>query len=251
MSFMGEVSDIGVADLLYLLALSQQSGRLSVIAAGEDVAIYLDQGKMALVTSANPSLRLGRMLIRLEFLTADALREVLDRQEQLGGSRALGTVLIENGLITEAQLHQCVEEQCIEVLSRIISAESGIFAFHPDVRVGASTEIVPLNSDRILVEAIRRTDEITRLRARLPVDTTPLTLSSAIDSDADTMTDTEIIIASALFGESRNLAELLTAVPVDHITLWRNMASMLDRGWVVPALTPAERLLQAVPVAAD
>jgi hypothetical protein len=78
-----------------------------------------------------------------------------------------------------------------------------------------------------------------------------LTLSSEIDSDADTMTDTEIIIASALFGESRNLAELRTAVPVDHITLWRNMAAMLDRGWVVPALKPAERSFQAVPVAAD
>src|SRR5215207_9915507 len=215
MSFMGEVSDIGVADLLYLLALGQQSGRLSVIAAGEDVAVYINQGKMVLVTSANPSLRLGRMLVRLEFLSADALREVLERQEQSGGNRALGRVLIENGLISEAQLRQCVEEQCIEVLSRIISAGSGIFVFHPDVRVASNTEIVPLNSDRILVEAIRRTDEISSLRAKLPIDTAQLTLSNQIDHDADTLTDTQIVIASALYSASKNLAELHEYVPVD------------------------------------
>ena len=83
MSFMGEINDIGVADLLYLLALRQQSGRLSVVANGDKVSLYVEQGKMVLVTSSKMALRLGRMLVRLEFLTNDRLREALRLQEQI------------------------------------------------------------------------------------------------------------------------------------------------------------------------
>ena len=89
MSFMGEINDIGVADLLYLLALRQQSGRLSVVANGDEVSLYIEHGKMVLVTSSNMALRLGRMLVRLEFLTNDRLREALRLQEQIAAGGRL------------------------------------------------------------------------------------------------------------------------------------------------------------------
>ena len=157
-----------------------KSGRLSVVANGDEVSLYIDHGKMVLVTSSNMALRLGRMLVRLEFLTNDRLREALRLQEQMSGRRPLGSILIDGGFITEAQLHQCIEEQCIEVLARIIAAESGIFVFHRESRVSPQTEIVPLNSDRILLEATRRTDEITRLRTMLPDELAPLMLGPTI-----------------------------------------------------------------------
>ena len=54
MSFMGEINDIGVADLLYLLALRQQSGRLSVVANGDHLDITRKDGTVAeTTTSAN------------------------------------------------------------------------------------------------------------------------------------------------------------------------------------------------------
>ena len=101
MSFMGELSDIGVADLLYLLALHQKTGRLSVVANGEEVSLAIDQGRMVHVNSSNMTLRLGKMLVRLEFLTSDRLRDALRRLEQMGGRRPLGSFLIEGGYITE------------------------------------------------------------------------------------------------------------------------------------------------------
>ena len=109
-------------------------GRLSVVANGDEVSLYIEHGKMVLVTSSNMALRLGRMLVRLEFLTNDRLREALRLQEQMSGRRPLGSILIDGGFISEAQLHQCIEEQCIEVLARIIAAESGIFVFHGESR---------------------------------------------------------------------------------------------------------------------
>jgi hypothetical protein len=254
MSFMGEISDIGVADLLYLLALRQQSGRLSVVANGDEVSLYIERGKMVLVTSSNMALRLGRMLVRLDFLTNDRLKEALRRQEQGGGKRPLGSILIDGGFITERQLHQCIEEQCIEVLARIIAAESGIFVFHRDGRVSPKTEIVPLNSDRILLEATRRTDEITTLRSRLPDESAPLLLGPAIENDADAMSDNEIVVASALFEKPTNLRELGDRVPFDDVTLWRTVLAMWERGWIIAGQTDTAFTgsgLRQIHVAAD
>jgi hypothetical protein len=253
MSFMGEISDIGVADLLYLLALRQQSGRLSVVANGDEVSLYVERGKMVLVTSSNMALRLGRMLVRLDFLTNDRLKDALRRQEQ-GGKRPLGSILIEGGFITERQLHQCIEEQCIEVLARIIAAESGIFVFHCDDRVSPQTEIVPLNSDRVLLEATRRTDEITTLRSRLPDESAPLLLGPAIENEADAMSDDEIVVASALFEKPTNLRELGDRVPFDDVTLWRIVLNMWERSWIIagqPDVAFTDSGLQQIHVAAD
>jgi len=254
MSFMGEINDIGVADLLYLLALRQQSGRLSVVANGDEVSLYIEHGKMVLVTSSNMALRLGRMLVRLEFLTNDRLREALRLQEQMSGRRPLGSILIDGGFITEAQLHQCIEEQCIEVLARIIAAESGIFVFHRESRVSPQTEIVPLNSDRILLEATRRTDEITRLRTMLPDELAPLMLGPTFESEADKMSDNEIVVASALYEKPTNLRELTDRVPFDEVTLWRTILHMRERGWIIAGKSDVaftEAGLQQIHVAAD
>jgi hypothetical protein len=250
MAFMGEVSDIGVADLLYLLALRQQTGRLSVVANGDEVSMFIDKGRMALVTSTNASLRLGRMLIRLDILTNDRLREALRFQETAGDGKALGTILIENGFITEQQLHQCVEEQCIEVLARVIAAVSGIFVFHRDAKVSPKTEMVPLNSDRILLEATRRTDELAALKSILPGESSILMLSPDIDNQADQMADAEIQIASALYGRPASMRELTARVALEEVTLWKTIVSMRSRGWLVAsrddATTPAHRIVQLV-----
>jgi hypothetical protein len=45
MAFMGELSDIGVADLLYLLALGRQSGKLSIAANGEEVGLFIHRAR--------------------------------------------------------------------------------------------------------------------------------------------------------------------------------------------------------------
>lgn len=251
---MGEISDIGVADLLYLLALRQQSGRLAVVANGDEVSLYFDQGRMVMVSSSNMSMRLGRMLVRLEFLTNERLKDALRLQDQRGDGSPLGSILIDGGFITERQLHQCVEEQCIEVLARIIVAESGIFVFHRDDRVSPKAEIVPLNTDRIMLEAMRRTDDLAALRAMLPDDVAPLLLGPSIDSEADRMSDIEIAVASEIYERSTNLRSLIERLPYDDATIWRTVLKMRERGWLIIGKqepTFADPLLQQIHVAAD
>lgn len=239
MAFMGEIRDIGVADLLYLLALRQQSGRLSVVASSDEVSMYIDQGRMILVTSSNPSLRLGRMLVRLGYMDDNQLREALKFQDQHGAGRPLGKILIDRGFVTDGQLRQCVEEQCIESISRVIAEQTGVFVFHRGERVSPLTEIVPLNPDRILLEATRRTDELSSLKSLLPDEFAHLMLSANVDTIAEELNDVEIQIATVLYRSPITLRELVMLVPVEDAVLWRAVISMRQRGLIVSeSLTP-------------
>lgn len=227
---MGELSDIGVADLLYLLAVRRQTGKLTINANADEVNLYLDDGHLLLVTSSNLALRLGRTLLRLGMIDGQQLQEVLQDQETAGRSRPLGHILLSRGWVTPEQLARCVEEQCIEALARVIAADRGIFIYSSGVQPPPRTEVVPLNADRILLEATRRTDELGTLRSLLPAPTAPLVVSSRIDEVADSLSDGEVLIAATLLAGAGSLAELTEKASLDEMTLWRTVISMRERG---------------------
>jgi hypothetical protein len=242
---MGELSDISVADLLYLLSLRRQSGKLSISANGDEVNLFLSKGQLALVTSSNLTLRLGRMLVRLGMLDIIQLREALQEQESAGRSRPLGEILIDRGWISEEELAYCVEEQCVEILARVIAADHGIFVYNRGGAAPLKNELQPLNADHIVLEATRRTDELQRLRELLPGPNSRLALTSLIDELADTLSDTEIMIASVLHSDAETLEEVAETLAMDELALWRTILSMRERGMIksiqpddVPALPP-------------
>jgi hypothetical protein len=231
-SFMGELSDIGVADLLYLLALRRQTGRLAISSSGEEVSLYLERGQLILVTSSNATLRLGRMLIRLGILDNDRLREALQIQEQYGQGQPLGRVLLAYDFVSEAELSSCVEEQCVEILSRVISATNGIFVYHRDSAAPAGTMIIPLNADRIVLEATRRSDELSTLRSLLPKENAPLMLSDTIEAAAETLSDPEVYLAATLQPGAVSIQEIARVGLMEELELWRTVLSLRERGHI-------------------
>jgi hypothetical protein len=235
-SFMGELSDVGVADLLYLLALRRQTGKLSISTQGEEATLFLDKGQLSFVSSTNMGTRLGRMLLRLGYLDVEQLRQALREQETAGRGQGLGTILLACGWITETELARCVEEQCVEILARVIAADRGMFVYQRTPAQPNRTEIVPLNSDRILLEATRRTDELMALRGLLPGPSTPLMLSPAIDEVADTLTDPEVFVAATLQAGAATLAEVAGSVVMDEPALWRAIIGLRERGLLLVGL---------------
>ena len=231
MAFMGELADIGVADLLYLLALRRQTGRLTINANADEVSLYLQNGQLLVVTSTNLALRLGRTLLRHGLIDAQQLQDVLQEQETAGRNRPpLGQILVSRGWLTAEQLALCVEEQCIDALARVIAADCRIFIYANGVKPPQRTETAPLNGDRILLEATRRTDALTTLRSLLPAPTAPLIVSDRIDEVADALSDGEELVAATLLSGAGSLAELTEKVSLDELTLWRTVISMRERG---------------------
>ena len=85
---MGELGHFDVAGILQLLGLRRATGRLQIVADGDDVSLYLADGRLILVTSSRLPLRLGRVLLQLR-----QLHEALREQESGGHARSLGCLL--------------------------------------------------------------------------------------------------------------------------------------------------------------
>ena len=134
----------------------------------------------------------------------------------------------------------------MEILSRVIAVEHGIFIYHKDVAVPARTEIVPLNADRIILEATRRSDELVRLRDLLPDRDAPLMLSMDVETVAETLSDLEVFVSAALQAGASSINELASQLSMDNATLWRTIISMRERGLLIAgAINPSENRLHA------
>jgi hypothetical protein len=228
---MGETSDVNVADLLLVLARRLHSGRLAISLEGEEVQLFLDQGRVVSVSSSNHDLRIGRILVRLGILDAGRLEEAVREQEESGTSQPLGEILLHNGSVTRVDLARGAEEQCIEVLTRVIVAKQGTFMFSRDASPRAATALAALNTDGIVLEASRRADELVTLRSLLPPPGTRLGLAKPAPFSG--LTGWEERVAEALASGTGTLAEIAQRIAGDDLALWRAIVGLRERGVVV------------------
>src|SRR5262245_8355714 len=92
-STIGELSDIGVADLIDIFSRRERTGRLTIKTGGQEVHLYFEAGRLALVSSTDITLRLGRMLIRQGLLDTPRLLEALHAQSESGNRKSLSAIL--------------------------------------------------------------------------------------------------------------------------------------------------------------
>jgi hypothetical protein len=229
-AFMGETVEIGLPELLSVLARRGHTGRLTIISEGEEAQIFLDRGKVILVSSSNHALRLGRILLRLGILSIDQLDNALRAQDVQGGRQPLGQMLIEAGAATADDLARAAEEQCIEALTRVMVSKHGTFMFNRDIKPLAKQGLVALNTDRIVLEASRRADEMVTLRSLLPSTTSRLTVAGEHTGQCTVL---EQQVLDALKNGKASLTDLTREVTVEEVSLWRTVVSLRERGWIV------------------
>jgi hypothetical protein len=233
-AFMGETAVVGLAELLSVLAHRRHAGRLTIISEGEEAQIFLDDGKVILVSSSNHALRLGRILLRLGILSSDRLDSALREQDVQGRRQPLGQILVDAGAVTAEDLARAAEEQCIEALTRVIVSKHGTFMFNRDVKPLAKQGLVALNTDRIVLEASRRADEMVTLRSLLPPASARLSVGRKRENDlVGDLTSLERQVFDALSTAGGTLDDLSQRVSAEEVSLWRTVVSLRERGLIV------------------
>jgi hypothetical protein len=152
-STIGELSDTGVADLIEILTRRQRTGRLTLKTGRQEVHLHFEDGRISLVSSADITLRLGRMLIRQGLLDTPRLLEALHAQAESGDKKSLGAILVEREWVTEIDLARCIEEQSIDALARTVGNEPGLFVFEAGAQRPAHVESSAPDSEMLLQAA--------------------------------------------------------------------------------------------------
>lgn len=151
----GDLETLGLQATLKMLALSGKTGTLMVTSGQDSLSLYLNKGQIAALQDnfvQRPNLLdVLRLLRQIDGKVAAELRRAIGPN-----APALLDMLVDYGIISEAELFQWQEYRVIQTLSRAVRWQQGRFEFHRNVLQGAR---LALNVDHVLLESLRQADE--------------------------------------------------------------------------------------------
>lgn len=161
MSLRSDLQTMGLPDVLQWIAAGKKTGTLHVERASVQKRIIVRDGNIFSSWSNDPRESLGQFLIRLELVTEEQLFKALLAQEEQ--NELIGSILLADGLLTEADLKNALKAKAEETLYDLFLWPSGQFEFKEgeipgNVRITYETPVTP-----VILEGIRRVDEWKRI----------------------------------------------------------------------------------------
>ena len=182
MELAGRLDKYDFADVLQMLASSEKSGKLTLTEYGGQGVIVLRQGKIIYAASSSAREALGNMLLHEGLIDEEQLKQGLEDQQNSTEERRLGTILVEQGCLTQEALENVITAQIEKVVSEILDWKAGFFRFESfelpnrgevevDTRVlhGGSGNLLlseGVQPTRLLLEMARKLDQANAGRSR-------------------------------------------------------------------------------------
>src|SRR5574342_351861 len=158
----GDLAGFPLADLVVLVHQSKLSGILTVGSGGVERSVGFKDGEVRSARSEAPGERIGEVAVRLGYLT-----EAQAAEAALAG-RPIGRTLVERGLISAKDLWKCFHEQVTAVFHAILLAQEGFFHLADEQEGERPGVPLSVNTQSLLMDGIRRIDEMSLFRARIP-----------------------------------------------------------------------------------
>ncbi|GAC1347686.1 MAG: hypothetical protein NVSMB23_27340 [Myxococcales bacterium] len=169
----GSLSEMEPSDLLNFLHQGKRTGVLLTRSGHSERGIALIDGNVAWACSTGPGERLGEMLVKGSLVERRVVDEALAEQRRRrdhpdAGQSRLGKLLEERGALGPEGMARALRQQVVEIFLGLLVLKSGIFLF---LR-GCDAEKLParlgLDTQALLLDGLRRLDEMELLRGKLP-----------------------------------------------------------------------------------
>lgn len=158
----GDLSAFPIGDLVAFIHQSKLSGVLTVATAGAERSVAFREGEVRNAQSEAAGERIGEVAVRLGYLTEEQLAEAA------AGSRPIGKVFVERGFMSSKDLWTCMREQVTTVFHSILLAREGTFHVVDEPEDERPSRPLSVNTQSLLMDGIRRIDEMTLFRAKIP-----------------------------------------------------------------------------------
>jgi hypothetical protein len=209
---------------------------------GDEIAVHLRRGRLAAVASERLPYRLGRVLCQAGAITDAQLRDALRVQAAGGGTQSLGELIVSRGWTTRERLAACVHEQAVAALARALGARAGSFSWSPGVASPSQVATADIDPRLVLLDAIRRLDELRQLRDQLPPRDAALAVAAWVDATNHVANDLEIRILGLMRAGIASWGELVELLPIDEAGVLRAIASLVRRHIIVAPNKPTDGL---------
>lgn len=234
-------AQLSATEILDALGIHRRSGKIQIVCDSDAYGLHVFHGRVIYATSSHRSLRLGHLLLQRGSVQPNYLHDVLRGRRSVARDQALGSVLVREGAISVDDLAAGVEEQAIQVLSRVVALEHATFMHHGDEPIPMGIEIVPLDTEHLVHEAGRRHLELVAahvIQRMLPAPDVPLLLNVRLALVSYMMTDAELLVALNVDRGSSSLSRLTSMLPLEPMLLKRTVISLLERGYLIAGEPP-------------
>jgi tetratricopeptide (TPR) repeat protein len=167
MAIKGSLKEASLPDVIQLLFLGRRTGCLALADRHNFGTIYFDEGLVVYAAIVNRRDRLGDLLLRSGRITAEQLRQAVERQQ---GDREhkLGEILVGLGYLSREELERHIRVQIEEAVYYLFTWTSGTFNFEAGVRPEGEDFLVRVNPEFLLLEGARRVDEWSLIEKKIP-----------------------------------------------------------------------------------
>ncbi len=150
MAFTGRLEGLTVFDILQYLGLLKKSGKLTLTRLGSSGVFVFRDGEVVSAASDSVQNALGNILIKHGDLTEDALRIALELQHLSPQWKRLGTILVEQGLVTPGGLYQAIRSQIERVLIELMTWDAGFFRFENMETTGEDSLVAGIDPEHLV-----------------------------------------------------------------------------------------------------
>jgi len=128
-ALVGSLRDLSLPELLAIISNGEKSGIITIRSDAATAQIHVDEGRIVLASDTLRDERFGEIMMKLGKISQDTLTTALEVQETSGGSRRLGSILVEMGAITTADQDAAILYQSCEALYDLCTWQVGYFQF--------------------------------------------------------------------------------------------------------------------------
>jgi hypothetical protein len=170
MGVSGTLRTMGLTDILQWLAHGRKTGTLLLDHRSIRKRLILRNGAIFSSWSNDPRESLGQFLIREQLITEESLFRALLEQETIG--KPLGAILVDKGLLSEADLLQTLRTKAEETIYDLFLWPDGKFEFRDEELAEGPLFHLDLEIQEVLLEGAQRVDEWGRIRRIIPTSRT-------------------------------------------------------------------------------
>lgn len=176
-AFSGVVASSGdLVDVLTFILSNKKTGVLVVLNGEIKKTVFFQKGDVRMAASNLPEDRIGAVLYRYGLVTEKQLQEALSNAK----GKRLGQVLVENGVLTVHELYKYIRKQIEDIFYSILLFRGGEFYFYTMQKEGSLPVQMNLNTNNLLMEGVRRIDEMSYFREKLPSTKAVLEISPEV-----------------------------------------------------------------------
>jgi len=224
----GDLAEMQPSDLLNCLHQGRRTGVLSTRSQGVDRALVLLEGNVAWACSSSPGEMLVEMLARFAILEPSRL-PAAGVAAKLLPQRTLAQLLVSKGMLGAEDMRRAMRHQVVEIFLGLLVVRSGSFVFLRDVDRDALPAVLDLDMQGILLDGLRRLDEMELYRT--VIARPDLTLRpTGKQADGDVTPQGHKLLALA--DGTRTVADLALASALGEFEATKAAYALVQRGFL-------------------